>query len=90
MSTVNLGSISVSTGPPAFDGARCDLRGCSLKAETQLTFRARRQHACERHQDEVVYELAKPEAERLARRHVQQEVGKILDKAFGRSRTIKL
>ena len=90
MSRVNLGSVSVTTGPPAFDDALCDIRGCASKAEVQLTFRTRRKHACERHTEEIAHELVRPEAEKRARQHAEKEVEKMLDKTLGRTRTINI
>lgn len=86
MKSVDLGSVRVDTGPPAYEGARCAFRPCASRAETQLTFQARRKHACARYQDEVAHELVRPEAEKRGLR----EAEKMLKKTLGRSRTIKI
>ncbi|MXW61038.1 MAG: hypothetical protein F4003_04535 [Acidimicrobiaceae bacterium] len=90
MSTVNLGSVSVNVGPPAYDGAQCDMRGCTSKADMQLVFRARRKHTCEKHKEGMCHELVRPEAEKRAAQYATKAVEKMLDKTFGRSRTINV
>ena len=80
----------MSTGPPAFDGAQCDERGCTSKAEVQLTYRARRKQACEEHTEELALELVRPEAEERALHYAEREFEKMLDKTLGRSRTINI
>ena len=66
------------------------MRGCAAKAEVQLTFRARRKHACEKHVEAMTHELATPEAEKRARQYARNEVEKMLVKTLGRSRTINI
>lgn len=90
MSTVNMGSVRVSVRSPAYEGAQCDMRGCVSKAEAQLAFGARQKHACDEHKEGMCHELVRPEAEKRAVQHARKEVEKMLDKTFGRSRTINI